>query len=215
MLAEVNTSPNDSAEEEEPTSAELLYRIGEALEAGERTHNSISQKQKPVGFVHNEAMVKEGIASFVQLVKSINKVDGQLDFPAAMDWLGRESKTGGKSLIIDLTRQDDDESSSDDSSANSKQSSDDSDYRDVGGDSIPRNKKEISHNKEKNSDKGEFPPDGDVIVETSNDDKDEISVHDSNDSNTNYPDDLFNVLYDTSTHHDEVEDEGVQDGQQL
>ena len=103
MLAEVNTSPNDSAEEEEPTSAELLYRIGEALEAGERTHNSISQKQKPVGFVHNEAMVKEGIASFVQLVKSINKVDGQLDFPAAMDWLGRESKTGKSHLAQNKT----------------------------------------------------------------------------------------------------------------
>jgi hypothetical protein len=212
-LAEVNTSPQDSAEEEEPTSAELLYRIGEALEAGERTHNSISKKQKPVGFVHYEAMVKEGIASFVQLVKSINKVDGQLDFPAAMDWLGRESKTG-KSLIIDLTRPDDDESSSDDSSANSERSSDDSDYRDGGGDSKPRHKKEISHNKEKNSDEGDFPPDGDDIVETSNDDEDEISVDDSNDSNTNYPDDLFKELYDKSTHHDDVEDEGVRDGQQ-
>jgi hypothetical protein len=211
-VAEMLTSPNDSAEEEEPTSAELLYRIGEALEAGERTHNSISKKQKPVGFVHNEAMVKEGIASFVQLVKSINKVDGQLDFPAAMDWLGRESKTG-KSLIIDLTRPDDNESSSDDSSANSKRSSDDSDYRDGGGDSKPRHKKEISHNKEKNSDEGDFPPDGDVIVETSNDDEDEISVDDSNDSNTNYPDDLFKLLYDKSTHHDDVEDEGVRDGQ--
>ncbi len=107
------TSPNGSTEEEEPTSVELLYEIGEALEAGERTHNSISQTRKPVGFVNNVAKVKEGIASFVQLVKSINEVDGQLDFPAAMDWLGRESKTG-KSLIIDLTRPDDDESSSDD-----------------------------------------------------------------------------------------------------
>jgi len=211
-LAEVNTSPNDFAEEEEPTSAELLYRIGEALEAGERTHNSISQKQKPVGFVHNEAMVKDGIASFVLLVKSMNEVDGQLDFPASMDWLGRESKTG-KSLIIDLTRRDDNESSSDDSSANSEQSSDDSDYRDGSGDSKPRHKKEISHNKQKNLDEGDFPPDGDVIVETSNDDEDEISVDDSNDSNTNYPDDL-KELYDKSTHHNDVEDEGVRDGQQ-
>ena len=126
----------------------MLYRIGEALEAGERTHNSISQKQKPVGFVHNEAMVKEGIASFVQLVKSINKVDGQLDFPAAMDWLGRESKTG-KSLIIDLTRPDDDKSSSDDSSVNSEQSSDDSDYRDGGGDSNPHTKRELAITKRK------------------------------------------------------------------
>jgi hypothetical protein len=158
-LAEVVTSPNDSAEDEEPTSAELLYRIGEALEAGESTHNSLSKLRKPVGFVTNGAKVKEGIASFVQLVKSINKVDGQLDFPAAMDWLGRECKTG-KSLIIDLTRPDDNKSSTDDSSANSKNSSDDSDYRDGGGDSKPPHKKSISHNKEKNLDEGDCPPDG-------------------------------------------------------
>ena len=34
-VADMLTSPNDSAEDEEPTSAELLFRIGEALEAGE------------------------------------------------------------------------------------------------------------------------------------------------------------------------------------
>jgi hypothetical protein len=206
-LAEVNTSPNDSAEEEEPTSVELL-RIGEALEAGERTHNSISQKRKPVGFVNNEAKVKEGIASFVQLVKSINEVDGQLDFPAAMDWLGRESKTG-KSLIIDLTRPDDDKSSSDDSSVNSEQSSDDSDYRDGGGDSKPPHKKRISHNKENNSDEGDCPPDGNADLNISSSEE-EISVDESNDSNNNFSDDLFNVLYGESP----PRHGGVQDGQQ-
>jgi hypothetical protein len=126
-LAEVVTSPNNSAEEEDaeeekPTSVMLLYRMGEALLAAERTHDSISQKRKPVGFVNNEAKVKGGIASFVQLVQSINEVDDQLDFPAAMDWLERESKTG-KSLIIDLTRADDDDSSTDDSSASSEHNS--------------------------------------------------------------------------------------------
>ena len=65
-LAEVVTSPNNSAEEEDaeeekPTSVMLLYRMGEALLAAERTHDSISQKRKPVGFVNNEAKVKGGI----------------------------------------------------------------------------------------------------------------------------------------------------------
>jgi hypothetical protein len=175
--------------------------------------------------VNNEAKVKGGIASFIQLVKSINQGDNQQDFAAAIDWLGRESKTG-TSLIIDLTRPDANDSSSDNSSASSKHSSYDSDYMDGGGDSKPRHKKRTSHNKQKNSDEGDCPPNGnanlnilssvcgDVIVETSNDDEEEISVNESNDSNTNFPDDLFNVLYGKSPHHDEVEDEGVQDGQQ-
>ena len=107
----------------------------------------------------NEARVKGGIASFVQLVQSINEEDNQVDFAAAMEWLERVSKTG-KSLIIDLTRPDDNESSTDDSSAKSKNSSDDSDYRDGGGDSKPPHKKSISHNKEKNLDEGDCPPDG-------------------------------------------------------
>ncbi len=175
--------------------------------------------------MNNEAKVKGGIASFIQLVKSINQGDNQQDFAAAIDWLGRESKTG-TSLIIDLTRPDANDSSSDNSSASSKHSSYDSDYMDGGGDSKPRHKKRTSHNKQKNSDEGDCPPNGnanlnilssvcgDVIVETSNDDEEEISVNESNDSNTNFPDDLFNVLYGKSPHHDEVEDEGVQDGQQ-
>jgi len=132
----------------------LLYRIGEALQAAERTHVSISQKRKPVGFVHNEAKVKDGIASFVQLVKSVNQGDSRLDFAAAMDWLGRESKTGDF-LIIDLTRPDNHDSSSDDSSASSKHSSYDSDYLDGGGDSKPQHKKRTSQNKQKNSDEGD------------------------------------------------------------
>jgi hypothetical protein len=208
LADEVVTSPNDSAADEEPTSAGLLYRIGEALEAGENTHNSLSKSRKPVGFVANEAKVKEGIASFVQLVKSINEVDGQLDFPAAMDWLGRESKTG-KSLIIDLTRPDDDESSSDDSSANSESISDDSDYRDGGGDSKPPHKKSISLNKEKNLDEGDCPPDGNADLSISSG-VEEISVDESNDSNNNFPDVLLNVLYGESP----PRHGGVQDGQQ-
>jgi hypothetical protein len=218
-LAEVVTSPNDSAEEE-PTTVMLLYRMGEALQAAERTHDSISQKRKPVGFVNNEAKVKGGIASFLQLVQSINKVDDQLDFPAAMDWLERESKTG-KSLIIDLTRADDDNSSTDDSSASSENNSDDSNYMEGDGDSKPRHKKRTSHNKQKHSDEGDCPPNvndkhleilssvgGDDIGETLNDEEEEISVDESTESNTNF--DLFNVLYGN----DEVEDEGVKDGQQ-
>jgi hypothetical protein len=211
-VADMLTSPNDSAEEEEPTSVMLLYRIGEALQAAERTHDSISQKRKPIGFMNNEAKVKGGIASFVQLVKSINQGDTQLDFAAAMDWLWRESQTG-KSLIIDLTRRDDDNSSSDDSSASSEHSSYDSDYMDGGGDSKSRHKNRTSHNKQKNSDKGDCPPDGNTNMSISSSEE-EISVNESNDSNTNFPDDLFNVLRGKSPHHDEVEDGGVQNGQQ-
>ena len=223
-LAEAITTPNDSAEEE-PTSVMLLYRIGEALQAAERTHDSISLKRKPPGFVYNEARVKGGIASFVQLVQSINKEDNQVDFAAAMDWLERESKTGN-SLIIDLTRPGDDDSSSDDSSASSEHNSDDSDYMEGGGDSKPRHKKRTSHNKQKTPDKGNSPDNGqanlnilssvcgDIIDEESNDDKEEISVNESNKSNTNIPNDLFHGLYGKSLNNEEVEDEGVKDGQQ-
>jgi hypothetical protein len=183
-LAEVVTSPNNSAEEE-PTSVMLLYRMGVALQAAERTHLFISQKRKPVGFVNNEARVKEGIASFLQLVQSISKVDDQLDFPAAMDWLERKSKTG-TSLIIDFTRADDDYSSTDDSSASSDHNSDDSNYMEGVGDSKPRHKKRTSHSKQKHSDEGDCPPNanenlvilssvgGDDIEETSNDKEEEI-----------------------------------------
>ncbi len=175
--------------------------------------------------MYNEAKVKGGIASFVQLVQSINEEENQLDFAAAMDWLERESKTGN-SLIIDLTRPGDDDSSSDDSSASSEHNSDDSDYMESGGDSKPRHKKRTSHNKQKNLDKGDCPPNenanlnilsmvcGDVIVETSNDYKEEIGVNESNKSNTNFSDELFNMLYGKSNHNDEVEDEGVKDGRQ-
>jgi len=95
-----------------------------------------------------------------------------------------------------------------------------------GGDSKPRHKKRTSHNKQKNLDKGECPPNensnlnilssvcGDIIEEKLNDDEEEISVNESNESNTNFPDDLFNMLYGKSNHNDEVEDEGVKDGQE-
>ena len=36
-VADIITSPNDSTEEDEPTSVMLLYRIGEALQAAENT----------------------------------------------------------------------------------------------------------------------------------------------------------------------------------
>ncbi len=224
-LAEVLTPQNNSAEEAEPTSAMLLYRIGEALQAAERIHDSISKKQQPDGFVDNEAKVKGGIASFVQLVKSVNQGDSQLDFEAAMDWLRRESKTG-KPLIIDLTRQDNNDSRSDDSSTSSEHSRYDSDYMDGGDDSKPRHKKRTSHNKQKNLDEGDCPPDGntnlnilssaydETIEMNSHNDGEEISVNESNECNNNLPGDLFNVLYGESTHHDKVEDEGGQGGQQ-
>ena len=225
VVADMITSPNDSTEEEEPTSVMLLYRIGEALQAAERTHVSISQKRKPVGFEHNEAKVKDGIASFVQLVKSVNQGDSRLDFEAAMDWLGRESKTGD-SLIIDLTRPDNHDSSSDDSSASSEHSSYDSDYLDRDGDSKPRHKKRTSQNKQKNSDEGDCPPDGNTNLNTltsvcgdanetkSDDDEEEISVNESNESNNILPEYMLNVLYGKSTLHDEVDNDGVQDEQQ-
>ncbi len=174
--------------------------------------------------MNNEVKVKGGIASFIQLVKSINQRDNQLDFAAAMDWLGRESKTG-TSLIIDLNRLDNKDSSSDNSSASSEHSSYDSDYMDGGSDSNRDTKRELAITNRKIWTRVTVLPMemqnlniltsvcGDVIVETLNDDKEEISVNESNNSNTNFPDDLFNVLYGKSPHHDEVEDEGVQDGQ--
>jgi hypothetical protein len=72
-----------------------------------------------------------------------------------------------------------------------------------------RNTQKKNHNKEKNSDEGDFPPDGndDLIISSS---KEDISVDESNDSNNNLPDDLLNVLYGESPPcHG-----GVQDGQQ-
>ena len=154
------------------------------------------------------------------MVQSINEEENQLDFAAAMDWLERESKTGN-SLVIDLTRPGDDDFSSDDSSASSEHNSDDSDYMEGGGDSKLRHKKRTSHNKQKTPDKGNSPDKdhanlnilssvcGDIIGETLNDDKEEISVNESNKSNTNIPDDLFHGLNGKSLHNDEVEDEGV------
>jgi len=159
------------------------------------------------------------------LVKSVNQADSQLDFAAAMDWLGRESTTGTP-LIIDLTRLDNHDSSSDDSSTSSEHSSYDSSYMDGGGDSKPRHKKRTSHRKKKNFDEGDCPCDentnmnilssvcGDANDIKSDDDEEEISVNESNESNNNLPDDLLNVLYGKSTHDDKVDDEGVQDGQQ-
>jgi len=228
-LEETITPPNDSAEEEPTTkntpSVMLLFRIGEALQAAKKTHDGLSLKRKPAGFLDNDAKAKGGIASFVHLVQSINEDENQLDFAAAMDWLERESNTGN-SLIINLTRPGDDDSSSDDSSTSSEHNSEDSDYMEGGGDSKPRHKKRTSHNKQKNLDEGECPPNensnlnilssvcGDIIEEKSDDDEEEISDNESNERNTNLPDDLFYMLYGKSNHDDEVEDEGVKDGHQ-
>jgi hypothetical protein len=97
---------------------------------------------------------------------------------------------------------------------------------DDGGDSKPRHKKRTSHNKQKNLDEGDCPPDGntnlnilssaydETIEMNSHNDGEEISVNESNECNNNLPGDLFNVLYGESTHHDKVEDEGGQGGQQ-
>jgi hypothetical protein len=226
-VADMLTSPNVDANEEEPTSVMLLFRIGEGLQAALRTHDSISKKRKPLGFANNDATIQEGMASFVQLVQSMNKGHNQLDFPAAMDWLGRESKTGD-SLMIDLTRPDDIDSSSDESSDSSEQDRDDSDYMDGGGDSKPQHKKRPDGNAnlnilssvcgdviEETSNDHNTRPDGnatcgDDIEETSSDDEEEISVNESSDSNNILPDALITVLNDKTPNHDEVEDECLQ-----
>jgi hypothetical protein len=226
----VTTSPNASAEEE-PTmnitpSVVLLYRIGEALQAAKKTCDSYQTlKRKPPGFLCDEAKVQGEIASLVQLVQSINEEEHQLDFAAAMDWLERESKTDN-SLVIDLTRPGDDNFSSDDSSASSEHNSDDSNYMEGGSDSKPRHKKRTSHNKQKTPDDFDSPRDKtekmnilsrvcvDIIEETSMDDEEEMSVNESNESNTNFPDDLLNGLFGKTLHNDDIDDESGKDGHQ-
>jgi hypothetical protein len=62
---------------------------------------------------------------------------------------------------------------------------------------------------------------GDIIIESSSDKIYEIDVNDENDTNTNSPDDLFNVLMDPdesrlhvrSKHNDMVDNRKSQDGQ--
>jgi len=203
----------------------LLFRIGEGLQAAKKTHDGLSLKWKLAGFLYNDATFKGGIASFVHSVQSINEEKNQLDFAAAMDWLQRESNTGN-SLIIGLTRPGDYDSRSDDSSTSSEHNSDASDYMEGVGDSKPQHKKRTSHYKQKNVDEGECPPNetsnldilssvcGDIIEEKSDDNEEEISVNESNESNTNLPDDLLDMLYGKSNHNNEVEDEGVKDGHQ-
>ena len=130
VLVEATTSSNTLAEEEPTTkntpSVLLLYRIGEALQAAKRTHNSI--KWKGPGLGYNKAKVNGGIASLVQWVQSINQEENKIDFEGAMDWLERESKKSN-SLVIDLTKPGKDDTSSNDSSTSSDCDSDGSDYK--------------------------------------------------------------------------------------
>ena len=123
---ESTTSSYASAEEELTTNVLLLHRMGEALQAAKRTHDTT--KRKSAGLAYNEAKVNEGIASLVQLVQSIYKDERQLDFEGAMDRLDRESKMG-KPLLIDLTTQEEEGTSSNSSSDSSGNDSDDSDYK--------------------------------------------------------------------------------------
>ena len=119
---ESTTSSYASAEEEESTtnntpSVLLLRRMGEALQAAKRTHDTT--KRKSAALALNEMKVNDGIASLVRLVQSIYKDERQLDFEGAMDRLDRESKTG-KPLLIDLTTQEEEGTSSNSSSDSSE-----------------------------------------------------------------------------------------------
>ncbi len=111
----------------------MLYRIGEALQAAKRTHDTT--KRKSAGLAYNEAKVNDGIVSLVELVQSLNKDERKLDFEGAMDRLERESKKGNP-LIIDLTNQEEVGASSNNSSVSSGHDSDDSDYK-AGDDGTP------------------------------------------------------------------------------
>ena len=116
---------------EEHTKLLLLYKIGEALRAAERTHDSInwkSSKRKSPDQLDSEEKVNRGIASLVQWAQSINQKENMLDFEGAMDWLERESKKSN-SLVIDLTKPGKDDTSSNDSSTSSDCDSDGSDYK--------------------------------------------------------------------------------------
>jgi hypothetical protein len=156
--AEATTSSNALAEEEPTTkntpSVLLLYRIGEALQAAKRTHDSI--KRKGPGLGYNEAKVNGGIASLVQWVQSINQEENMLDFEGAMDWLEREFKKGN-SLVIDLTKLGEEGTCSEDSSVSSTHDSDGSDYKEGGDGSKLRHKKTTSRKKQKTPDKGNSP----------------------------------------------------------
>ncbi len=68
----------------------LLHRIGEALQAAKRTHDTTNQES--AGLAYNEGKVNDGIASLVELVQSISKDERKLDFEGAMDRLERESQ---------------------------------------------------------------------------------------------------------------------------
>ena len=123
---EATTSSYASAEEELTTNVLLLHRMGEALQAAKRTHDTT--KRKSAALALNEMKVNDGIASLVRLVQSIYKDERQLDFEGAMDRLDRESKMG-KPLLIDLTTQEEEGTSSNSSSDSSGNDSDDSDYK--------------------------------------------------------------------------------------
>ena len=201
---EATTSSYTSAEEEESTtnntpSVLLLHRMGEALQAAKRTHDTT--KRKSAGLAYNEMKVNDGIASLVRLVQSIYKDERQLDFEGAMDRLDRESKMG-KPLLIDLTTQEEEGTSSNSSSDSSGNDSDDSDYK--AGDDCK--KKKARREQIETRDKGEKRQNenenltmlsrvcGDVSEKGSDYTDDEIIVNEDNCGyNENFLDNLFDA----------------------
>ena len=196
---EATTSSYASAEEELTTSVKLLHRMGEALQAAKRTHDTT--KRKSPGLAYNEMVVDKGIASLVRLVQSIYKDERQLDFEGAMDRLDRESKMG-KPLLIDLTTQEEEGTSSNSSSDSSGNDSDDSDYK--AGDDCK--KKKARREQIETRDKGEKRQNenenltmlsrvcGDVSEKGSDYTDDEIIVNEDNCGyNENFLDNLFDA----------------------
>ena len=216
---EATTSSYASEEEEESTtnntsSVLLLRRMGEALQAAKRTHDTT--KRKGPGLAYNEMKVNDGIASLVQLVQSIYKDETKLDFEGAMDRLERESKTG-KPLLIDLTTQEEEGTSSNSSSDSSGNDSDDSDYK--AGDDCK--KKKARREQIETRDKGEKRQNenenltmlsrvcGDVSEKGSDYTDEEIIVNEVNcGDNDNFLDNLFDADEDQMNRDKDEDKEG-------
>jgi hypothetical protein len=211
---EATTSSYASAEEELTTNVLLLHRMGEALQAAKRTHDTT--KRKSAALALNEMKVNDGIASLVRLVQSIYKDERQLDFEGAMDRLDRESKMG-KPLLIDLTTQEEEGTSSNSSSDSSGNDSDDSDYK--AGDDCK--KKKARREQIETRDKGEKRQNenenltmlsrvcGDVSEKGSDYTDEEIIVNEVNcGDNDNFLDNLFDADEDQMNRDKDEDKEG-------
>ena len=126
----VTTSSNASADDNPTTknisNVQLLYRVGEALQASKRSlegNQSKGQKNSKIGYT--DSKVNGGIASLVQLVQSIGQDESMQDIQGTMDWLARKI-VEGNSLDINLTNQVEDGTKSIDSRARCNRESDDS-----------------------------------------------------------------------------------------